>query len=203
MPELLLHLATSMTELTLAEPNHCGECRACCIAPSIPWLDKPAHTACRHLSANGCGIQATKPDGCRNYFCTWRVLTDNDVSGFEDGEVEFVDAASRSVARMKDFRPDRCGMVVQMVDDFFESLEATMVMELRPGAAEEPLNQAFLVLLGRATKSLIAINGPDGHRKVVVPKFDGCEAVVKKLEDALRRMGRDVDLKGDHVTLTV
>lgn len=191
-----------MTPLPLTEePNHCGDCRACCIVPAILWLDKPPHTACRHLVAAGCGIQATKPEGCRNYFCTWRILTDQGV--IVEGEtvaqlfdVRFVDSSTREAKSMRDFRPDRCGMLVQMVDDFFDELEATMVLEVRPGSSREPLNHEFLMMLGRATRSIVAIHGPDGTRRVMVPEFDGCEVLVAKLEAAVRKMGHDVSFKG-------
>ena len=63
----------------------CGPCRACCThllieskAGYSTRLDngedvaKPAHTPCRFLSAEGCGIYQFRPIVCRQFLCDWR-----------------------------------------------------------------------------------------------------------------------------------
>jgi Fe-S-cluster containining protein len=34
-------------------------------------IQKPAHTACKHLTCNGCGIYKTRPPLCRGFQCFW------------------------------------------------------------------------------------------------------------------------------------
>lgn len=48
----------------------CRQCGACCIAPSISSLDKPAGIRCPHLtSGHTCSIfgAASRPDVCSSY----------------------------------------------------------------------------------------------------------------------------------------
>jgi hypothetical protein len=51
--------------------RNCGECSLCCVLPAIPELGKPANTPCEHLTANGCGIYAKRPEVCRRFRCHW------------------------------------------------------------------------------------------------------------------------------------
>jgi hypothetical protein len=40
---------------------------------SVPELEKPGNVWCQHASppGSGCGIYATRPDGCRRFICNW------------------------------------------------------------------------------------------------------------------------------------
>ncbi len=49
----------------------CGACQLCCVLPAIKELNKPANVPCQHLTEKGCGIYATRPDGCRKFECHW------------------------------------------------------------------------------------------------------------------------------------
>lgn len=55
-----------------AEPRECGACHACCIAPQIDHLAKPAQVRCCNLdSYRGCGIYENRGEVCRRYQCLW------------------------------------------------------------------------------------------------------------------------------------
>ncbi len=57
----------------------CGSCAACCTAPAIPELNKPAGVPCQHLlpaqegQVGRCGQYAasTKPKACDTFRCLW------------------------------------------------------------------------------------------------------------------------------------
>jgi hypothetical protein len=50
----------------------CGSCTLCCKLFPVPELDKPAGRWCRHIAqGRGCGIHATRPQVCRDFFCQW------------------------------------------------------------------------------------------------------------------------------------
>jgi len=46
----------------------CTECGACCVAPDIATLGKPAGVRCEHLQEdNRCAIYEDRPSVCRQY----------------------------------------------------------------------------------------------------------------------------------------
>jgi hypothetical protein len=50
----------------------CGTCTLCCKLFPVPELEKPAGRWCRHIvQGRGCGIHATRPQVCRDFFCQW------------------------------------------------------------------------------------------------------------------------------------
>ena len=50
------------------EPVVCTKCGACCVAPDISALNKPAGVRCRYLTEdNCCRIYEERPDVGRNY----------------------------------------------------------------------------------------------------------------------------------------
>lgn len=65
-------------ETTLLGPvlpdRACGGCTVCCTELEVdtPDLRKPAGRPCRHLTTDGCGIHAVRPEICRTWFCAWR-----------------------------------------------------------------------------------------------------------------------------------
>jgi hypothetical protein len=77
--------------MTPLDQRRCGPCTACCVVLKIdvPDLRKKARVPCRHLTASGCGIYATRPSVCREFLCGWRLFE-------ELGE---------------DWRPDRSGVL--------------------------------------------------------------------------------------------
>jgi hypothetical protein len=52
----------------------CGECSLCCYVLSVPEIDKPAHSWCKHCRpGQGCTIYATRPQRCRGFVCNWLI----------------------------------------------------------------------------------------------------------------------------------
>lgn len=48
--------------------SECTRCGACCVAPDIAALDKPAGVRCRHLTADLlCAVYESRPRICRDY----------------------------------------------------------------------------------------------------------------------------------------
>ena len=50
-------------------PKLCGECSVCCYW--FPLGDKPRYQQCKHSTAKGCGVYASRPQVCRDYECWW------------------------------------------------------------------------------------------------------------------------------------
>lgn len=80
----------------LAPNRECGGCTVCCEALTInvPELKKLPGILCKNCKEGGCSIYEARPEVCRKWYCGWRMLED-----MED-----------------EWRPDRCGFVVSMVD---------------------------------------------------------------------------------------
>jgi Fe-S-cluster containining protein len=53
--------------------RNCGGCEECCIMLSIPELNKPKQTRCKHLGVvnKGCSIHAKRPGTCKDFQCIW------------------------------------------------------------------------------------------------------------------------------------
>lgn len=62
--------------MTLVAGRTCGACTVCCTVPTInkPEIQKLSGAACRHCTAQGCGIYETRPPICRSYYCAWRTV---------------------------------------------------------------------------------------------------------------------------------
>ena len=98
------------------EPRSCDSCHACCIAPQIDHLAKPAQVRCWHLdSYRGCGIYPDRGEVCRKYQCLWL-------------------RGALGVGN----RPDKLGLVLALfqLSDGTPCISAT---ELWPGAFNDPL----------------------------------------------------------------
>lgn len=74
----------------LVPGRECGECKVCCVTPSIdtPEIQKLAASPCRYSLGGGCDIYDSRPPVCRAFFCGWR----------------------RSAAVPDDWRPDISGI---------------------------------------------------------------------------------------------
>lgn len=59
--------------LALSEQRPCGACQACCNLIGVKEVGKPFGTNCEHQCSAGCGIYDQRPDGCRTFFCFWKV----------------------------------------------------------------------------------------------------------------------------------
>lgn len=82
--------ATDRPTLPLAPRRECGDCVACCELLYVNDLQKPAGTSCKHCTSKGCGIYATRPAVCREWFCGWR----------------------RVAGLAEELRPDRSGILI-------------------------------------------------------------------------------------------
>lgn len=52
----------------------CGECTLCCKLLEIKAMDSPKGEWCRGcVPGGGCKIYPTRPEGCREYSCSWRL----------------------------------------------------------------------------------------------------------------------------------
>lgn len=62
-----------------AQGKSCGTCTMCCKLFEVGWLDKPkpAGKWCHHCKpGQGCAIWQERPQGCRDYYCIWRIDPD-------------------------------------------------------------------------------------------------------------------------------
>ena len=59
-------------EELLVPGRACGTCAMCCKVFAIPEVEKGSQQWCRHVvQGRGCGIHATRPTVCRQFFCHW------------------------------------------------------------------------------------------------------------------------------------
>jgi len=72
---------------------NCGECTLCCTLLPVDWMDSPAGETCQYCD-NGCTIQDTKDDRCREFQCAY-------------SQMEQVNIA---------LRPDKCGVIFEKLD---------------------------------------------------------------------------------------
>ena len=85
----------------------CGECSLCCSlleisAERAPEIGpKPAGETCRHCTAPGCSIYATRPQLCRDFACQW--LLDERLG--------------------EEWKPSNCGMILSF------DIDASMLIE--------------------------------------------------------------------------
>lgn len=82
----------------LVPGRECGACTACCRELTIESdvLRKVQGVLCAHcMPGRGCGIHASRPDVCRDWFCQWRRFAWLDDS----------------------WRPDRSGLLLRATDD--------------------------------------------------------------------------------------
>ena len=99
-----------------AEPRECGGCHACCIAPQIDHLAKPARVRCWHLDEyRGCSIYDQRGEVCRRYRCLWLM-------------------GALGVGN----RPDKLGVAFTLFS-LADGTPAIGAMELWAGALDEPL----------------------------------------------------------------
>jgi hypothetical protein len=134
----------------LVAGRDCADCAACCDVLKIdaPDLQKPADTPCVHLSAQGCGIHAVRPDICRAWFCGWRRIA------------ALPDAA----------RPDLCGLMVSL--DFvreprncFEGVSIVVRSLTGRSAFDSDLAES---LIDHLCRQMVPVWLNDGTEKVLI-----------------------------------
>ncbi len=133
----------------MTEPRQCGACTVCCTALAIETVPfrKASGIACRHCTAQGCGIYETRYPICRTYFCGWFGLPELDDS----------------------WRPDLSGIVISPqnagIPAQYEVREGIEFLVLGGEAAiRRPVFAAFVAALLRSrTPVFLAVPGPAGH----------------------------------------
>ena len=75
---LIQESVKEMLGIELERGRECGDCSACCVAPSINRLNKPAHTPCSRLvggelSGGRCSRYRDRPNVCKGFQCGWLV----------------------------------------------------------------------------------------------------------------------------------
>ena len=89
----------------LVPGRSCGTCNMCCKVYSIKELNKAAGQWCVHcVRGYGCGIHASRPRSCREFFCSW--LIDPNLGSEWKPEVSHIvltaDATHRAIMVMVD-----------------------------------------------------------------------------------------------------
>ncbi len=95
-PVEVASVVVALGEKAIERDNACGTCRACCI--TLPWkeglIDKPAHTPCAKLCAEGCSVYADRPKTCQRFQCLWLASQES------------------NQPMASELRPDRCGAIL-------------------------------------------------------------------------------------------
>lgn len=133
--------------------NECGDCSFCCIAPTVPEMDKPLYTPCKALGRDckGCTIYPTRPERCRDFKCGW-------LSGMRRG-------GGKGPAHL---RPDRCGVMFASGTD--ETVIGVFVDQERPDAWRK--GQVYDMITGLANGGIkVVITCGPGNRKILAHKI--------------------------------
>jgi hypothetical protein len=97
-----MSLRDAIARVAAIEPHPgktCGSCTACCRVVPVPEVGTAQYQTCPHLRqppdfAVGCSIYEHRPASCRNWSCVW---LSSDMEA--------------------DYRPDRCGVIVDPTPD--------------------------------------------------------------------------------------
>jgi hypothetical protein len=158
----------------LVPDRDCGGCTVCCkhLAIDVPQLKKPAGVLCLHChEAKGCAIYETRPDVCMNWYCGWRRFP------LEDS-----------------WRPDRCGILITLVDEGIPSryekrvgLKFHLVDSLQ-SVLWEPCVHYIASLIESGVPVFLSVSGRDGHDARSVFLNDGmAAAIATHLDSAVAR----------------
>lgn len=133
------------------KPRACGTCTACCTALAVTELDKAQDVECSHVKLHKCSIYDERPVSCRGFSCIWlRDSAGSIVSG--------------------EFRPDRCGLVLDMTTGAVGSdlPQAFVAHELWPNASRQGDGERLICTLSR--HSVVIIRALDGNRRLLGPR---------------------------------
>lgn len=146
-------------------PNRdCGGCTVCCkhLAIDTPQLKKLSGVLCTHChEAKGCGIYETRPSVCVTWYCGWRKFPLDD-----------------------SWRPDRCGILITLVDQGIPShyekrvgLKFHLVGSLQ-SVLWEPCVTYIASLIDDGIPVFLSVPGLEGHDNKVAFLNDGMAAAV-------------------------
>lgn len=114
--------------------NKCGECSLCCDIPVIKELKKEAYKLCSHYCGK-CSIYDVRPTECRNFDCPYIQMEKVHI----------------------DLRPDKCGVMFEMLSDniflgtLHPDLEFTDVAKKQINSF---MKQGYSVVFSRKDKNL-------------------------------------------------
>jgi Fe-S-cluster containining protein len=124
----------------------CSGCEECCIMPSIPELNKPKQTRCKHLCVigKGCSIHRRRPNVCKDFQCVW----------------SYGKLSNKN-------RPDNIGMISYYVDTHLG--KTVFVTETRVNAyVENPIAKDEIIEFAEKNKMPIIIATYDGKANMMV-----------------------------------
>lgn len=131
------------------KPRACGTCTACCTALAVTELDKAQDVECSNVRDHRCAIYDRRPVSCREFSCVW-----------------LHDSAGAIVSG--EFRPDRCGLVLDLTTKTSSALpQAFVAHELWPGASRQGDGERLICKLSR--HSVVIVRGLDGNRRLLGP----------------------------------
>jgi hypothetical protein len=151
----------------LVADRQCGACDVCCRIYEIdaPGVKKEPGVLCPHHTGKGCGIYATRPGMCRDFFCLWRRVE------------RFSDA----------LRPDRCRVLFRSIRIeepriIFESY-SIIAQAITPDPAvfeHEPVKGALELL---AQEGRVPIwTSLCGVKSLFYPDFPFMDAILRPVE---------------------
>lgn len=161
----------------LVPGRECGECNACCTDLDIidAAITKPAGLVCPNWRADcGCTIYAARPQACRSFDCGWRRLADL-------GE---------------DWRPDRCGILINFRS--MSGFDDEVAVHLIVIGGEDTARSGKLAglaasLIDGGTATHLVMPGPSGGTGHQVQLNGPLEdAVAAKSLDRVRQIIRDL-----------
>lgn len=166
--------------MTLIPGRDCGGCTVCCVWPAInkPEIQKQSGAACRHCTAQGCGIYESRPPICRSYYCAWRTV---DIFG-------------------DDWRPDRSGVLPYVEtegisEDFDLSTGIGLMLVGNPlKIVRQQWFQDFVVTgVMRSVPLFLSLPGPRGHQAATVSL--NTEQMVEAIQRGMEKDALEAALK--------
>lgn len=101
----------------------CYGCTMCCKLPAAPEIQKPSGVWCQHCDkGKGCRIYDTRPAGCRDFMCLWKVQPT-----FPEAE-----------------RPDKAKVIWQLTQDGATAVATTEYPKALQTAAQRYLISQFM-----------------------------------------------------------
>jgi hypothetical protein len=154
----------------LVPGRECGPCNVCCKVMQIrePDFEKPGYVYCKHCTAAGCAIHATRPEVCRAWFCLWR----------------------RIAVMPEEVRPDKLGIIFS-IETYnpprtpFERIYIIGRAVDDPAAFETPYGQAAINMFVREGSYPVFL-GFQGQKRLVDPDAQLADAILDPENTAYR-----------------
>ena len=133
--------------------NKCGECTLCCDSLYIPELKKQAGTLCSNCElTKGCKIYNNRPKSCREFKCAYLQMEKVHI----------------------DLRPDKCGVIFEMLSDniFLGTLHSDHEFsDVAKGQINAFRKQGFSVVLSRKDEKLKFYVSEKHNKEEILDEF--------------------------------